>query len=132
MADSPQLEHDLERLTDALWSAVAPVIGGGRSAELCKQLGDEAVALRHGTLAGGRREFSATIAALDEDQLEGVARAHALDCHLMNTAEERERLRALRDPRRATRWARRRDRRADRRRRTLNASFARAVRPPRW
>ena len=95
MADAPQLEHDLERLTDALWSAVA-VVGGGRSAELCKHLGDEAVALRRGTLAGGRREFSMMIAALDEDQLEGVARAHALDCHLMNTAEERERLRALR------------------------------------
>ena len=43
-----------------------------------------------------RRDFAQEIERLGEDDLEAAARAHALECHLMNTAEERERLRALR------------------------------------
>ncbi|MGE5181204.1 MAG: phosphoenolpyruvate carboxylase [Acidobacteriota bacterium] len=88
------LTRDLARLTDALWSAV-DTLAGGRAAEKCKRLGQEAVALRRGELAGGRRAFAAGIEQLGEDELETAARAHALDCHLMNIAEERERLRAL-------------------------------------
>jgi phosphoenolpyruvate carboxylase len=93
MTDAP-LDRDLRRLIDALWSAVA-TLGGTPSAERCKRLGDEAARLRRGELAGGRRAFAAQIEALDEDDLEAAARAHALDCQLMNTAEERARLRAL-------------------------------------
>ncbi|HET9992425.1 MAG TPA: phosphoenolpyruvate carboxylase, partial [Kofleriaceae bacterium] len=94
MTDAPQLVHDLDRLTDALWSAVATV-GGEPSAALCQQLGEQAVALRRGTLEGGRSAFGARIAALAEDQLEAAARAHGLDCHLANVAEQRERMRSL-------------------------------------
>src|SRR5512146_1128925 len=93
MTDVP-LDRDLHRLTDALWSAVA-TLGGAPSAQLCKRLGDDAEALRRGELPGGRRAFAGEIERLDEDDLEAAARAHALDCQLMNTAEERERLRAL-------------------------------------
>jgi phosphoenolpyruvate carboxylase len=89
------LDRDLARLGDGLWSAVA-TLAGRRVAEQCKLLGDEATALRRGELAGGREAFARQIAALGEDDLESCARAHALDCHLMNIAEERERLRALR------------------------------------
>ena len=88
------LAHDLARLSGALWSAVA-TLGTRRLAELCRRLGDEAAVLRRGELAGGRHAFAQQIAALGEDELEAAARAHALDCHLMNIAEERERLRAL-------------------------------------
>jgi phosphoenolpyruvate carboxylase len=89
-----ELDRDLGRLGDALWSAVA-TLGTRRIAERAKQLGDDAAALRRGELAGGRAAFAQMIAELDEDELESCARAHALDCHLMNIAEERERLRAL-------------------------------------
>jgi phosphoenolpyruvate carboxylase len=81
-------------LTDALWRAVA-TLGGGRIAELAHRFGDDAARLRRGELPGGRRALVAEIEQLSEDELESVARAHALDCHLMNVAEERERLRAL-------------------------------------
>jgi phosphoenolpyruvate carboxylase len=92
--ESEPLRHDLARLTAALWSAVA-TLGGGRVEALCRQLGDAAATLRRGGLAGGRRAFAQEIETLGEDDLEAAARAHALECHLMNTAEERERLRAL-------------------------------------
>ena len=88
------LSRDLARLTGALWSAV-DTLNGGRAAERCRRLGHDAEVLRQGELAGGRRAFAAEIEKLSEDELETCARAHALDCHLMNIAEERERLRAL-------------------------------------
>jgi phosphoenolpyruvate carboxylase len=88
------LDRDLARLTEALWSAVG-TLAGGRLAERCRSLGADAAALRRGELAGGRRAFAQHIEQLGEDELETAARAHALDCHLMNIAEERERLRAL-------------------------------------
>ncbi|MBV8758311.1 MAG: phosphoenolpyruvate carboxylase [Deltaproteobacteria bacterium] len=90
--ESELLRADLARLTRALWSAVA-TLGGGRIEAMCRRVGDMAHALRAGKLA--RRDFAAEIETLSEDELEAAARAHALECHLMNTAEERERLRAL-------------------------------------
>ena len=88
------MRRDLGRVTAALWSAVG-TLAGGRIEELCKQLGERAATLRRGELPGGRPAFAQEIAALDEGDLEAAARAHALECHLMNTVEERERLRAL-------------------------------------
>jgi phosphoenolpyruvate carboxylase len=70
-------------------------LSGGRVEELYKTLEDEATQLRRGELPGGRRAFTHSIERLGEDDLEAIARANALECHLMNTAEERERLRAL-------------------------------------
>jgi len=94
----PDLQHlhrDIARLTTAL-SAAVTALGGAEANELCRRLGRAAQELRAGTLAGGRAAFGAQIAALDSDGLEDLARAFALQCHLMNIAEERERLRVLR------------------------------------
>src|SRR5450432_3559596 len=59
MPDAPQLESDLHRLTDALWAAVATV-GGEPSAAVCRELGDEAAALRENQLP--RAAFGAHVA----------------------------------------------------------------------
>jgi len=95
MSDLQHLRRDIARLTTALDAAVTK-LGGAETHVLCRQLGLAAQELRAGTLAGGRAAFGAAIAKLDHDGLEDVARAYALQCHLMNIAEERERLRALR------------------------------------
>ena len=71
-------------------------LSGAATEKLFVKLEDAATHLRRGDLAGGRRAFAKLIEALDEDQMEAMARANALECHLMNTAEERERLRAIR------------------------------------
>jgi phosphoenolpyruvate carboxylase len=94
VSESEPLRRDLARLDEALWSAVA-TLGGDAVAVRAHQLSDRAAELRRGELAGGRRAFGEQIAALTEDALEAAARAHGLAAHLMNTAEERERLRAL-------------------------------------
>ena len=93
MSESEALRGDLQRVTNALLTAVK-TLSGGRSEELYRRLEDAATQLRAGQLP--RRSFAETIEALGEDDLETMARANALECHLMNTAEERERLRALR------------------------------------
>jgi len=95
LTDSQHLNRDLTRLTAALDAAVTALGGPGTHA-LCRRLGAAAQELRAGTLAGGRAAFAAEIAALDHRELEELARAYALQCHLVNIAEERERLRALR------------------------------------
>ncbi len=94
MPDS-KLHRDIARLTSALGRAVA-ALGGAETEALCRRLGLATQELRAGTLPGGRAAFGAAIAELSADDLEDLARAYALQCHLMNIAEERERLRALR------------------------------------
>jgi phosphoenolpyruvate carboxylase len=89
------LEADLERLAASLWSAVGG-IAGAATLELVRGLGDDAVRLRDGALAGGRRAFASRIAALDDAALDDVARAFTQWCHLMNVAEEQQRIRVLR------------------------------------
>ncbi|MGE3455380.1 MAG: phosphoenolpyruvate carboxylase [Kofleriaceae bacterium] len=85
----------MARLTAALDAAVAHV-GGDRSRRLCRRVGDAAHALRSQALAGGRQAFATLIGSLDDTELEDLARTFALQCHLMNVAEERARLRTLR------------------------------------
>ncbi|MGE3547753.1 MAG: phosphoenolpyruvate carboxylase, partial [Kofleriaceae bacterium] len=82
-------------MTAALDAAVAH-IGGDHTRQLCRRIGDAAHALRAGTLPGGREEFAAAVRSLEDGELEDLARTFALQCHLMNVAEERARLRALR------------------------------------
>jgi phosphoenolpyruvate carboxylase len=93
--ESHQLHHDIARLTGALAAAVK-ALGGAHTYELCQRLGVAAQQLRAGSLAGGRAAFGAQIGELGPDDLEDLARAFALQCHLMNIAEERERIRSLR------------------------------------
>jgi phosphoenolpyruvate carboxylase len=93
--DSPHLHRDIARLTEALAAAVAAVSGSDTEAQ-CQRIGAAAQQLRAGALPGGRSAFAALIAELPADGLEELARASALQCHLLNIAEERERLRALR------------------------------------
>src|SRR5687768_3113604 len=93
--DPHHLEADLERLGGALWSAVGAVAGDA-TLGLVRGLADDAVALREGRLAGGRRALADKIGALDDAQLEEVARALTQWCHLMNVAEEQQRIRVLR------------------------------------
>ncbi len=95
MSESEALRNELGRVTSALLRAVG-TLSGQHAEQLYGQLEEAATQLRRGEMPGGRRAFAARIEALDEDQLETMARANALECHLMNTAEERERLRALR------------------------------------
>lgn len=95
MSESEALRNDLGRVASALLRAVG-TLSGHQTETLYVQLEGTATVLRRGELPGGRRAFAAKIEELDEDQLEAMARANALECHLMNTAEERERLRALR------------------------------------
>jgi phosphoenolpyruvate carboxylase len=95
VSESEALQLDLKRVTQALLEAVG-TLAGKASDKLYVQLEEAATQLRRGKLPGGRRAFASLIEALDDDQLEAMARANALECHLMNTAEERERLRALR------------------------------------
>jgi phosphoenolpyruvate carboxylase len=94
--DPTLLDHDILRLSSALWSAVKS-LGGPGSLDRCRALGAAAMELRSGDLAGGRRAFAEQVGALSEDDLEECARAYALWCHLMNIAEERHRLRVLRE-----------------------------------
>ena len=93
--DSPQLDRDIVRLSDALWPAVT-TLGSPAIHELCRRLGTSAEELRAGDFPGGRRAFAEQIAQLGDAELDEVARAFALRCHLMNIAEERQRLRTLR------------------------------------
>src|SRR3982751_895833 len=95
MSDLQHLRRDIARLTAALDAAITR-LGGADTQVLCRQLLLAAQELRAGTLAGGRAAFGAAIGKLDHSGLEEVARAHAAQCHLMNIAEERERLRVLR------------------------------------
>ncbi|MBS1123981.1 MAG: Phosphoenolpyruvate carboxylase, partial [Deltaproteobacteria bacterium] len=95
MTDHAQLDRDIERLSHALWSAVS-TLGGGAALELCRRFGQESRELRGGDFPGGRRAFAEQVGRLTVDELEEVARAHGLWCHLMNIAEERQRLRMLR------------------------------------
>ena len=95
MTDHVQLDRDITRLTEVLWSAVT-TLGGAAARELCRRLGESATELRAGQLAGGRRAFAEEIGTLTDTELEQVARAYGLWCHLRNVAEERQRLRVLR------------------------------------
>ncbi|MCL4223068.1 MAG: phosphoenolpyruvate carboxylase [Myxococcales bacterium] len=93
--DPALLEADLARLSTALATATRE-LSGERTVALLHGLRDDAAALRRGELAGGRAAFAARVAALGLDDLEEVTRAFTHWCHLLNTAEEQQRIRALR------------------------------------
>ncbi len=90
-----ELDDDLDRLGAALHAAVGEV-SGARALALVRGLGDDAARLRDDALPGGRRAFAGRIAALPLGDLEELARAYTQWCHLMNVAEEQQRIRVLR------------------------------------
>lgn len=69
---------------------------GPRALDLVERTRQAAVALRAGRLPGGRAAFAETFAALSVDDLELLAESFTALFHLLNTAEEQERARALR------------------------------------
>lgn len=89
------MSADLDRLGAALTLATRE-LSGERLGELVDRLRAHAVALRAGALAGGRATLAAEIAALPQGDVEDVARTFTHWCHLMNTAEEQQRIRVLR------------------------------------
>jgi len=95
VTDQALLERDIAHLSATLWSAVT-TLDGGASCELARRLVRDARVLRSGDLPGGRRAFAEEFVRLTEAELESLARTEALWCHLMNIAEERQRLRVLR------------------------------------
>ena len=95
MHDTALLDRDIHHLSASLWSAVT-ALGGTAAHALCQRLGAASTELRSGDFPGGRRAFAEQVSHLTDTELEDVARAYALWCHLMNIAEERQRLRTLR------------------------------------
>lgn len=95
MSDLAHLEADLTRLSEALAEATRELTDPATVARM-HDLRRDALALRNGTLRGGRAAFAATIAAQSLDRLEDVAQVFTHWCHLMNAAEEQERIRTLR------------------------------------
>lgn len=96
MQPSPTLlQADLDRLGAALTQATRE-LSGAHLAALVHALRDDAIALRAGQLPGGRAALAARIAGLGLDDLEDVARVFTHWCHLLNTAEEQQRIRVLR------------------------------------
>ena len=94
MHPSPTLlRADLERLGEALARATRE-LSGDRLGELVERLRGDAVALRAGSIP--RAMLAAEIALLPLDDIEDVARTFTHWCHLMNTAEEQQRIRVLR------------------------------------
>ena len=93
--DPDALARDLARLERYLTDAVGD-LAGPRVVDLVSRLRRAAAALRAGRLDGGRDALAARVAALDDVDLEQVVRAFTESCHLMNVAEEEQRIRALR------------------------------------
>jgi phosphoenolpyruvate carboxylase len=93
--DPALLETDLARLGNALGTA-AEELSGERTLTLLRGLRDTAAALRNGELPGGRAALARQIADLGIDDIEDVTRAFTHWCHLINSAEEQQRIRALR------------------------------------
>ncbi|HTJ44499.1 MAG TPA: phosphoenolpyruvate carboxylase [Kofleriaceae bacterium] len=95
MSSLDPLRDDLARLERCLLGAVGE-LSGDAARELILSLRDDAIALRAGRLAGGRDAFASRFAHLADADLERVASAFTQWCHLMNVAEEQQRIRALR------------------------------------
>jgi phosphoenolpyruvate carboxylase len=91
-----KLDADIALLNDVLEEAVAE-LAGTRCQSLVHDLRDAALALRAGTLEGGREAFAARFDELDLDELSLIARVFTLWFHLVNKAEEQHRIRVLRE-----------------------------------
>jgi phosphoenolpyruvate carboxylase len=92
---APELRGDVRLLGDLLGVTLREQAGEAVFGTV-ESLRKEAIALRAGTLEGGRDAFARRFAALDLSALERVARAFTRYFHLINAAEEQQRIRVLR------------------------------------
>jgi phosphoenolpyruvate carboxylase len=95
-AGPDRLDRDVGLLGDALADAIARLDGPDACA-LVEELRAAAVALRDGALEGGREALTRRMAALGADDLARVASAFTDLFHLVNAAEEQQRIRVLRE-----------------------------------
>ncbi len=101
MTDVPsELRHDVRLLGDLLGVTLREQAGSEPFA-LVEGLRKTAIALRAGELEGGREGFQRRFASLDLASIERVARAFTRYFHLINCAEEQQRVRVLRQRDRA-------------------------------
>jgi phosphoenolpyruvate carboxylase len=90
-----QLSSEIRLLGDVLGQTLRAQEGDAAFTHI-EQLRRAAIALRAGELPGGRDGFAVDLASLELPALERVARCFTLLFHLINVAEEQERIRALR------------------------------------
>ena len=90
-----ELRADVRLLGDLLGVTLREQAGDAVF-ETVEGLRKDAIALRAGTFEGGREAFAKRFEALDLDRLERVARAFTRYFHLINAAEEQQRIRVLR------------------------------------
>ncbi|HET7826014.1 MAG TPA: phosphoenolpyruvate carboxylase [Anaeromyxobacter sp.] len=93
-ADDGLREH--VRLLGRVLGETVAELRGPQALALVERTRQAAVALREGALAGGRDAFAREIGALGMDDLALLAESFADFFHLINTAEEHHRTRALR------------------------------------
>jgi phosphoenolpyruvate carboxylase len=92
--------NDVRLLGDILGETIREQAGDAAFATV-EGLRKAAIALRAGELEGGREAFARRFASLELEGLERVARAFTRYFHLINAAEEQERIRVLRQRDRA-------------------------------
>jgi len=90
------LDADLAQLGEALDGAIRELSGEATLARVRELRAAAAVLRTRGAAPGERARFAARIAALDDSALAEVARAVTHGLHLMNAAEEVQRVRQLR------------------------------------
>src|SRR5512140_1102772 len=89
------LVDEMRRLGRLLGETLAE-LRGPAALDRVEGMRQAAVALRQGTLAGGRDAFAASVAGLSLDDLTLLSEAFTDFFHLVNAAEEQHRARALR------------------------------------
>lgn len=104
-SDALRVEADIELVGDALDAAIRE-LSGPRTLELLDELRRAAIAMRAGS-GETRARFSQRFARLDDDSLGEIVRAVTAWFHLVNAAEEVQRVRLLRryDPAHPARYS---------------------------
>ncbi|HET8724627.1 MAG TPA: phosphoenolpyruvate carboxylase, partial [Anaeromyxobacteraceae bacterium] len=93
--DDGRLQEDVRLLGRVLGETIAE-LRGPRALELVEGMRRAALSLRSGALPGGRAAFAERLTALPTEDLSLLAESFTAFFHLVNAAEEIERLRALR------------------------------------
>ncbi len=94
--ESEEPLHQSVRLLTSLLDDAVQERSGPQTLALMKRLREAGVALREGTLAGGREAFGAHFQALSAEEAAQVGHTFTQLFHLVNSAEEQHRIRVLR------------------------------------